>query len=116
MRHRKKGVILDRKIGPRRALLKNLAASLVVYEKIKTTEAKAKAIRPYVERLVTRAKNPTLANRRLLLKVLPTEGPVKKLIEVLGPRYQDCQGGYLRITKLGTRAGDRAKVAIIEFV
>ncbi|HAO81708.1 MAG: 50S ribosomal protein L17 [Parcubacteria group bacterium GW2011_GWD2_43_10] len=116
MRHRKKGAILSRKIGPRRSLLKNLAASLVLYEKIKTTEAKAKAIRSYVERLVTKAKSPTLANRRLLLKFLPTEGPVKKLIEVLGPRYQDRRGGYLRITKLGARVGDRAKVVIIEFV
>jgi len=71
MRHRKKGVILGRKIGARRALIKNLAASLVLYEKVKTTEAKAKAIRPYVERLVTVAKNPSLANRRLLLKKLP---------------------------------------------
>lgn len=116
MRHRKKGVILSRKIGPRKALLKNLATSLILYEKVKTTEAKAKAIRPLVERFVTKAKNPSLANRRLLLKALPTEGPVRKLIEVLGPRYQERRGGYLRITKLGHRAGDKAKVAVIEFV
>ncbi|HLD86324.1 MAG TPA: 50S ribosomal protein L17 [Patescibacteria group bacterium] len=116
MRHRKKGVILGRKIGARRALIKNLAASLVLYEKVKTTEAKAKAIRPYVERLVTVAKNPSLANRRLLLKKLPTEGPVKKLIEVLGPRYHTRRGGYLRLTKLGLRQGDRGRSAMIEFV
>lgn len=116
MRHRKKGSILGRKVGPRRALIKNLAANLVLYEKIKTTEAKAKLIRSYVEKLVTIARKPTLANRRLLLSRLPTEGPAKKLIEVLGPRYKDRQGGYLRISKLGLRKGDRARTAIIEFV
>ncbi|MBI5466266.1 MAG: 50S ribosomal protein L17 [Candidatus Kerfeldbacteria bacterium] len=116
MRHRKQGKVLDRKVGPRRALFKNLAQSLVFYEKIKTTEAKAKAIRPYVEKLVTTAKHPTLANRRLLLRRLPTEGAVRKLLEVLGPRYQARRGGYTRITKLGSRRGDRAAVAQIEFV
>jgi large subunit ribosomal protein L17 len=116
MRHRKKGVILGRKVGPRRALLKNLAASLILYEKVRTTEAKAKAVRPYVERLVTIAKQPTLANRRLLVRRLPKEGPAKKLIEVLAPRYQERRGGYLRITKLAMRQGDRARQAVIEFV
>ena len=116
MRHRKKGFILGRKVGPRQALVKNLAASLILYEKVKTTEAKAKAIRPYVERLVTIAKQPTLANRRLLLRRLPTEGPAKKLIEVLAPRYQERRGGYLRLTKLGLRQGDRGRSALIEFV
>ncbi len=116
MRHRKKGVILGRKIGPRRALQKNLAAMVVLYEKVKTTEAKAKAIRPYVEKLVTLAKNPTLANRRILLRRLPSEGPVRKLIEVIGPKYQERKGGFLRITKLSPRQGDKAKMAIIEFV
>ncbi len=116
MRHRKKGSILSRKIGPRRALIKGLAANLVLYEKIKTTEAKAKTVRSYVERLVTVAKEPTLSNRRILISRLPTEGPAKKLIEVLGPRYKDRRGGYLRITKLGQRKGDKAKIAIIEFV
>lgn len=116
MRHRKKGKILDRKIGPRTALIKNLAQSVILYEKVKTTEAKAKAVKPYVERLVSISKQPTLANRRLLLKRLPTHNAVKKLIEVLGPRYQARAGGYTRITKLGTRPGDRANVAQIEFV
>lgn len=116
MRHRKKGVILGRKIGPRRSLMKNLAVSLVLYEKIKTTEAKAKAIRSYVERLVTVAKQPTLASRRLLMKKLTTEGSVNKLLEVLGPRYKDRKGGYLRIIKLGLRKGDRGQTVLIEFV
>lgn len=116
MRHQKKGKILDRKIGPRRALIKNLAQSIVLYEKVTTTLAKAKAVRAYVERLVTLAKTPTLANRRLLLKRLPTELPVKKLIDVLGPRYADRKGGYLRITKLGVRVGDGGKKGLISFV
>lgn len=116
MRHRKTGKILDRKVGPRTALIKNLAQSVILYEKVKTTEAKAKAVRSYVERLVTVSKNPTLANRRLLIKRLPTQNAVRKLIEVLGPRYQKRAGGYTRITKLGTRPGDRAEVAQIEFV
>lgn len=116
MRHRKQGKVLDRKVGPRRALIKNLVQSLVFYEKIKTTEAKAKAIRPVIEKMVTLAKEPTLANRRLLLSRLPTEGAVKKLLEVYGPRYKSRHGGYTRIIKLGSRQGDRAAVAQIEFV
>ena len=116
MRHRNSKVILDRKVGPRAALIKGLAMSLVLYEKIKTTHAKAKAVQPYVERLVTMSKNPSLANRRLLLARIPTEGAVKKLLEVLGPRYKTRAGGYTRITKLGLRQGDRAAVAQIEFV
>ncbi len=116
MRHRKSGKILDRKVGPRKALIKNLAQSVILYEKVKTTQAKAKAVRPYVERLVTIAKEPTLANRRLLLRRLPTENAVRKLIEVLGPRYKGRAGGYTRITKLGFRAGDRAAVSLVEFV
>lgn len=116
MRHRKSGKILDRKVGPRRALIKNLAQSLVLYEKIKTTNAKARVTRSYVERLVTIAKNPNLSNRRLLIKRLPTEGAVRKLLEVLGPRYVKRAGGYTRITKLASRQGDRAAMVQIEFI
>lgn len=97
-------------------MLKNLAASLVLYEKVRTTEAKARLVRPYVERLITTAKQPTLAHRRQLLAKLPGEGPVKKLLEVLGPRYQDRRGGYTRTVKLGTRVGDQARVVQIEFI
>lgn len=116
MRHRHKGKTLDRKRGPRQALIKNLVASVVLYERVTTTTAKAKAIRPYVEKMVTLAKEPTLAHRRLLLSKLPTEGAVKKLIEVLGPKYKSRAGGYTRITRLGRRVGDRAEQALIEFI
>lgn len=116
MRHRKSGTILDRKVGPRRALVKNLAQSLVLYEKVRTTSAKAKAVRGYVERLVTVGKVPSLAHRRLLLQRLPTEGAVRKVLEVLGPRYQTRAGGYTRTTKLGSRQGDRAAMVQIEFI
>ncbi len=116
MRHRVKKKTLDRKTGPRRALLKNLALQLVVYEKIRTTEAKAKVLRPYVERLITKGKAQTLAARRALLRVLPTENAVNKILEDLGPRYKERAGGYLRITKTVARQGDGAHMAVIEFV
>ena len=116
MRHQKTTKTLSRKIGPRKALLKNLANSLILYEKIKTTQVKAKAIKPKVEKMVTRAKIDTLHNRRELMKVLPTKNALKKLFEVLGPKYKERKGGYLRITKLEPRKGDAAKMAIIEFV
>jgi len=116
MRHRKAKKTLDRKAGPRRALLKNLAAQLIIYEKIRTTEAKAKVLRPYVERLITKGKKNTLAARRELMKVLPIENAVKKVLEVYGPRYATRPGGYTRLTKLGVRQGDGARVALIEFI
>lgn len=116
MRHRKSGKILDRKVGPRRALVRNLAQSLVLHEKVQTTSAKAKVVRSYVERLVTTGKEPSLAHRRLLLQRLPTEGAVRKVLEVLGPRYKTRIGGYTRTTKLAARQGDRAAMVQIEFV
>ena len=116
MRHRKKKVTLDRKAGPRAALLKNLATQLILYEKVATTEAKAKALRPYVERLITKGKKNTLAARRDLMKVITIESAVKKVLDELSPRYATRPGGYTRITKLGVRAGDAARVARIEFV
>ena len=116
MRHRKTIIQLSRKRAPRKALLKNLAESLVLYEKVKTTEAKAKAVRPYVERLITHSKEDTLTNRRYLLRRLPTENGVKKLLEVLGPRYKERPGGYTRIVKLGKRQGDNADVVQLELV
>lgn len=116
MRHRKKGKILDRKVGPRQLLLRNLATSLVLYEKIKTTKAKAQAVRPLVERLVTLGKINTLYHRRLLQKQLLTENAAKKVLEVLGPRYKERQGGYTRMINLKQRQGDGAPVVQIEFV
>lgn len=116
MNHRKKKVTLDRKKGPRKALLSNLICQVVLYEKIKTTTAKAKAIKPLVEKVITRGKNDTLANRRVLLARLPIKSAVKKIFEVLGPRYKERSGGYLRIIKLGNRLGDSAPMAQIELV
>lgn len=116
MRHQKTTPKLGRKTGPRRALLKNLANSLILYEKIETTEAKAKVLKPIVEKMITRVKKDNLHNRRDLLRKLPTKNAVKKLFEVLGPRYKERKGGYLRITKLEPRKGDGAKMAVIEFV
>ncbi len=116
MRHRKKKVTLDRKTGPRRALLKNAAAQFIIYEKMCTTEAKAKALRPFVERLITKGKNPTLSARRELLKVVPMESAVRKLLEQIGPRYKERPGGYTRIIKLGQRKGDGAPLARLELV
>lgn len=116
MRHQKKKITLDRKAGPRRALLKGLAESLILYEKIKTTKAKARFIRPIVEKMVTKAKKNTLAARRDLAASLYTANAVKKLMENLGPRYASRPGGYLRITTLDNRVGDGAPEAMIEFV
>ncbi|MFA6215091.1 MAG: 50S ribosomal protein L17 [Patescibacteria group bacterium] len=116
MRHRKKGKILDRKKAPRTALLRGLATSIIIYEKIKTTKAKAKTVKPMVEKLITIAKVNNLTNRRKLTKVLYHKNAVKKALEVLGPRYQDRKGGYLRIINLGKRLGDGADIVQIEFV
>lgn len=116
MRHRKKKVTLDRKIGPRKALLKNLATQVILYEKVSTTEAKAKAIRPIVERLITKGKANNLTARRALLQALPIENAVKKVLEELSPRYAQRPGGYTRIVKQGPRKGDGARRARIEFV
>ena len=116
MRHNRKGKSLGRTKGPRVALMRSLATSFVVYEKIKTTQAKAKVLRPVVEKLITLAKNDTLHNRRQALSFLYTEGAVKKLFEVLGPKYKERKGGYTRITKLVPRANDGAEIAVIELV
>lgn len=116
MRHRKKKVTLDRDAAGRGALLKNLAGDLLVKEKIQTTEAKAKALRPIVEKLITLAKKQTLASRRLLSSRLPLNGSADKTFEVIAKRYIDRAGGYTRIIKLPTRVGDGASQAIIELV
>jgi large subunit ribosomal protein L17 len=116
MRHRKKGKILDRKVGPRKALLRNLAVSLVLYEKIQTTRAKAKTLRPIVEKLITRGKINNLAARRYLLKYLYKESAAKKVLEDLGPKYKERRGGYTRILNIGRRQGDGAEVVQIELV
>lgn len=111
----------NRKFGlgkmERRALLHSLVLNLIVREKIKTTEPKAKEIRPLIEKLITRAKNGDLATRRSIIsKLFNRDKEVKKLFEVLAPKYKDIKGGYTRILKLGARKSDGAKMAIIEFV
>lgn len=116
MRHQKKKVTLDRKTAARRSLLANLAESLILYEKIQTTAAKAKALRPLVEKLITKAKKNTLAARREISKALYTQNAVKKIMEVIGPKYKDRSGGYVRIIKVGNRKGDYSEEAIIELV
>jgi large subunit ribosomal protein L17 len=116
MRHRKKQNTLGREKQPRELMLRNLAASIIMYEKVKTTEAKAKAVRGLVERSITTAKKGDLTARRRLLSVLPQTLAVKKLMEVLGERYQERPGGYTRIIKLGTRQGDGAETVQIELV
>jgi len=116
MRHQKKNNSLSRKAGPRKALIKNLLNSLILYEKIKTTETKAKVIKPKMERMITRSKKDTLSNRRHAYNILPTKNAVKKLYEKLGPKYKEKQGGYTRITKLMPRKGDGAKMAVIELI
>jgi large subunit ribosomal protein L17 len=116
MRHRNKGKILDRKKAPRKALMRSLATNLVLYEKIKTTEAKAKVLKPIIEKLITKGKTNTLKTRRELLQYLYLKNAVKKVLEDLGPRYKERKGGYTRIIKLNARAGDAARLAQIEFV
>ena len=116
MRHLSKKVTLDRKTAPRRSLLANLVESLVLYEKIKTTKAKAKAARLLAEKLVTSAKKQTLSGRREIIKVLYTENAVRKLMEVYAKRYADRKGGYTRITALKVRKGDGAEEVLLEFV
>lgn len=116
MRHRKTTKTLGRTPTARKALLRDLATSVIVYEKVKTTEAKAKTVRPVVEKLITKAKKGDLAARRQLLAYFSTEQPVNKLMDVIGPRYKDRDGGYTRIVKIGHRQGDGAPVAQIELV
>lgn len=96
-------------------LLRGLCRSLVEHERIKTTEAKAKKLRPVVEKMITRARQDTLANRRQIARHLDNKN-TKKLFSVIAPRYRGRKGGYTRIIKLGPRKSDSAREAIIEFV
>jgi large subunit ribosomal protein L17 len=116
MRHLKKGKKFGRTKAPREAMLRNLATSFIVYEKIKTTETKAKALRPIVEKLITLGKEDTLHHRRLVLKKIYIAGAARKVFEVLGPRFKERPGGYTRITKLTPRVGDGASMAVLELV
>lgn len=116
MRHRVKKTTLGRKKAPREAMLKNLVSSVLIYEKVKTTKAKAKAVKPMVEKAITIAKKGDLTARRNLISSLPQKMAVKKSMEVLGDRYKERDGGYTRIINLGTRQGDGADVVQIELV
>lgn len=115
MRKRKKGRKLSRKRDQRKALLRSLAAALILKEKIRTTEARAKEFSGLVEKFITKAKKGNLASRRLLAKFLP-EKIVKKLITEIAPSYRERRGGYTRIIKLSPRKSDGSKMAIIELV
>ncbi len=107
---------MDRKKGPREALLRSLATSVILYEKVKTTKAKAKAVRPLVERLITVGKEGTVTARRRINSKIYGDNAVKKVVEELAPRYKDRQGGYTRITNIGQRQGDGAEIVQIELV
>lgn len=116
MRKRVKGKKLNRNAAQRRALSRGLLTSLIQLGQIKTTLAKAKVVRPQMEKLVTAAKKNDLAARRRLLAAVPQKEMVKKMIEEIVPRFQNRHGGYLRIVKLGPRAADGAEMARLEFV
>jgi large subunit ribosomal protein L17 len=116
MRHHNSVRKFGRTKDQRNALMRSLASSLILKEKIATTEAKAKELRPMVEKLITKAKKPTLATRRLLTATLGGEKQTKKLIEIISPKYADRNGGYTRILKLPNRRSDGSKRAYIEFV
>jgi large subunit ribosomal protein L17 len=116
MRHRKKTVKLGRKAEHRKALLANQVCSLIEHERIKTTLAKAKAVRPLAERMVTLGKTGSLHARRTALAVLRQKNAVKKLFDNIAPRSTNRNGGYTRIVKLGQRKSDSAPVAFLEWV
>jgi len=116
MRHRKKGRNLSRSPSHRRAVLRNLATSLFEHERITTTTAKAKELRPYAERLITLAKRGDLHARRLAGRRIADRDVLGKLFDDIGPRYSERPGGYTRILKLGNRKGDAAEMALIELV
>jgi large subunit ribosomal protein L17 len=116
MRHRKLGRRFSRDSGHRQAMLSNMAASLIRHEQIVTTVAKAKDLRRVVDKYITLAKRGDLGSRRITASRLRDDEMVKKLFEVLGPRYKDRKGGYTRVVKAGFRYGDGAPRAVIELV
>jgi len=115
MRKQKKGRKFSRPASQRKAMLNNLASQLFLKKRIKTTEAKAKELKSFSEKLLTKAKKGDLASRRYLARFLRKEA-VKKLVEEIAPKYRGRQGGYTRIIKLRPRPSDGAKIAIIELV
>ena len=116
MRHRTSGRKLNRTSQHRQMLFRNMAQALIKHEQIVTTLPKAKELRPVVERLITLGKRGDLHARRMVFARLRDDAMTKKLFEVLGPRYQERQGGYTRVLKAGFRYGDAAPMAVIELV
>ena len=116
MRHLKKGRALHRESSHRKALLCNLAVSVLTHERIRTTEAKAKEVRGLVDRIITWGKRGDIHARRLTLKKVRSRTVVKKVFDELAPRYRDRPGGYTRIMKVGARQGDNAPIVMMELV
>jgi len=116
MRHRIAHRKLNRTASHRKAMFANMSAALIEHEQITTTLPKAKELRPLVEKLVTLAKKGDLNSRRIAIARIRDKAMAKKLFDVIGPRYKDRPGGYIRIMKAGFRYGDNAPMAVIEFV
>jgi len=116
MRHGNKINHLGRKIGHRSALLKNLAASLILHKRINTTLAKAKELRQYIEPLITKSKDNTTHSRRVIFSYLQSKEALKELFAAISPKIINRPGGYVRVIKTGFRSGDAAEMALIEFV
>ena len=116
MRHNKKINHLGRKSGHRKAMLANMASSLILHKRIETTLAKAKALRVYIEPLVTKSKDDTTHSRRTVFSYLKQKEAVAELFRTIAPKVADRPGGYTRVLKIGFRKGDAAEMAMIEFV
>jgi large subunit ribosomal protein L17 len=116
MRHNKKINHLGRKSGHRKAMLANMASSLILHKRIETTEAKAKALRVYIEPLLTKSKDDTTHSRRIVFSYLKQKEAVAELFRTIAPKIADRPGGYTRVLKLGFRQGDAADMAMIELV
>ena len=116
MRHRVSGRKLGRRVAPREALLGALVSQLIRHERVTTTEAKARAVQPVAEKIITKGRDATLANRRIALAALPDKNAVKRLFDEIGPRYANRPGGYTRMIKLMPRKGDSAPMALLELV
>ena len=114
MRHRKKGRQLSRTASHRTATLRNMATSLIQHERIQTTEARARELRPFVEKLITLGGKDDVHSRRRARRHIADRAALQKLFDEVGPRFRERPGGYTRIVKLGARKGDGAEMAIIE--
>lgn len=116
MRHLKKGRKLNRSVPHRAAMFRNMAEALFKHEKIETTEAKAKELRGYAERLITQAKTDTLQARRLVGRKIKDQDVLQKLFKDIAPRFASTPGGYTRVTRVRVRRGDNATMSVIELV